>query len=161
MTPEELMAAVLACWCDLLASTTDGAPASCCWVAGTPAVADCCASFAWVRMVNSYPTEFFPQPYNQAKKCPALTWAIVVEVGVTRCAANPSNCDDPNGNPCCDAEEAVAAALFSDFQAARRLFSCGCIGLASDQIIPGRVQTYGPEGGCVGITAQATFQVTA
>lgn len=157
MDPTTLMQALQVCWCELLASTSDGAPATCCLVAGKPAIVDCCNGYAWVRLVQAYPTEFFPQPFNTAKKCPALTWALVVEVGVTRCAAGPCS---PTDTTCCANEAAAADALFSDFEAARKLWSCGCIGLANDQIIPGQMRVYGPEGGCVGVTMTATLQAS-
>jgi hypothetical protein len=157
LNPSDTLAAVQACWCELLESTVGGAPAQCCVVVGVPALVDCCAGFAWVRLVNAYPTTNFPRPYNEATKCPLLTWALVVEVGITRCAAQPC---DPLGNACCDAEAESSAQIMSDFAAAAKLFLCGCIGLAPDQIVPGQVRPYGPEGGCVGLTAQATLQAS-
>lgn len=152
-TPEDILAALVSCWCSILADTLGGSPCQCCLISGKPAFPDCTGGVGWVRLVGAYPSVTFPQAQTQPQRCLIDTWSLQIEVGITRCAPQPC---DQLGNPCCDAEEAAAAVLLSDFTALRRLWTCGCLGIPSDRMVPGAIRTYGPEGGCQGLVMSAT-----
>lgn len=153
-TPAEIMALLQACWCEQLQTSLGGAPAACCVTAGIPSIPECCGGFAWVRLLGAYPSVNFPAVANQPQRCFIDTWALQVEIGITRCAPQP--CDILSA-VCCDAEADAAAILLDDFLQARALFTCGCLTLRSDQVIPGAWRTYGPEGGCLGAVMSATI----
>lgn len=157
MNPDDILAALSACWCGLLATSLGGAPATCCIAAGNPSVADCCAGFAWVRFTGSYPSTTFPTMENRPSNCLTAELAMQVEVGITRCA--PAPCDLTE-NICCDAEAAANTILMDDSRLLRKLFQCGCIGLPNSAIIMGPTKVYGPEGGCLGVLATATLRAT-
>jgi hypothetical protein len=146
MDVSSILLNIKSCFCALLADSVGGAPATCCITAGTPAIADCCAGFAWVRLVNAYPTQTFPAHANIVNNCAFDTWALTVEVGVARCAAQP--CDQA-GNVCCDSSEAANDVLMGDFKAMRALFSCGCTGLNSREVLVGNWTVGTPSGGCL------------
>lgn len=152
-----IMAKLQVCWCELLETSLGGAPAACCVTAGLPAIPECCGGFGWVRLLGAYPSVAFPQAATQPQRCFIDTWALQVEVGITRCAPQPC---DILGITCCDSEADAAAILMDDFLQARRLFTCGCLGLSSDQVIPGAWKVYGPEGDCLGATMTATIFTT-
>lgn len=143
---EDILADLKRCFCSLLASSPGGAPATCCITAGTPVIADCCAGFAWVRLVSAYPTQTFPQHALTTNNCMFDTWALNVEVGVARCAAQPC---DTAGNVCCDANETANDILMGDFKAMRQLFSCGCTGLSPREVVVGNWTVGTPSGGCL------------
>lgn len=157
MRLEDLMPELAACWCQTLSGTIGGAPATCCLVSGKPAIPDCCAGYGWVRLVGAYPSVSFPAAETKPMNCLIDTWAIQVEVGVTRCAPQPC---DVLGQPCCDSEADASAVMFDDIRAVRALFTCQCLPLSSKDIVFGSVKVYGPEGGCNGIVATATLRVT-
>lgn len=154
MNVEDILALLQACWCERLATSLGGAPAQCCVSVGPPAFIECCGGIAWVRLVSAYPTTSFPSHTNQPQNCQLDTWAIVVEVGVTRCAPEP--CDD-GSNICCTANAAASDILNSDFKAMRGLFSCGCLNMNPKDIVVGSWSVYGPDGGCVGSRMTATL----
>lgn len=155
MTPSDILAALEACWCSILATSLGGAPGTCCTAAGSPSVADCCAGFAWVRLVGGFPSTNFPALESRPSNCLTAEIAMQVEVGITRCA--PSPCDQTE-NVCCDAEAAANVILMDDWKMLRKLFACGCIGLPNSAIILGPMKVYGPEGGCLGVVATATLR---
>lgn len=145
-TVDDILSNIRDCFCILLAESPGGSPASCCITAGTPVIADCCAGFAWVRLVSGYPTQTFPSHANITNNCMVDTWALNVEVGVARCAAQPC---DTAGNVCCDANEAANDILMGDFKAMRALFSCGCTGLDTREFVVGNWTVGTPAGGCI------------
>ncbi len=155
MSPDDILAAIAACFCELLEDTVGGAPATCCLTAGRPSIPDCCAGYAWVRLTGAYPTVAFPAIESRPTNCYTSELAIQVEIGITRCA--PAPCDQLS-NTCCDAEAAAQAILMDDWKAARKLFQCGCIGLPKSAIVIGPMKTYGPEGGCIGFSMTATLR---
>jgi hypothetical protein len=154
MTPADVLAALESCWCQQLQDSLGGPPAVCCLTSGAPVVPECCGGFSWVRLIGAYPSIAFPQVAAAPQRCFIDTWALQVEVGITRCAPVP--CDSLSA-ACCTAEADAAAILLDDFTRMRMLFTCGCIGLPSDLIIPGAFKVYGPEGGCIGGSITATI----
>ncbi len=156
ITPEDIIQTLGACWCAQLATSVGGAPGICCPVsAGSPSGADCCAGYAWVRVLGSYPTTLFPTPETRPTNCFTAEIALQVEVGVTRCAPQPC---DATENICCDAEAEANAILMDDMKQIRALFRCGCLGLPNSAIILGNTKVYGPEGQCLGVVATATLR---
>lgn len=151
---DEILNNLQACFCAILAETVGGAPADCCVTAGQPIIADCCAGFAWIRLVRSYQTHAFPAHANVPTNCMLDQWAIVVEIGVARCA--PASCDSI-GNVCCEAQATANDILLSDFHAMRKLFSCGCTGISAKEIVTGDWAPVGPEGGCLASKMTATI----
>jgi hypothetical protein len=154
VTPEQLLPAISACLCAILADSAGGAPGVCCVVAGQPSVPNCECGFAWVRLVSAYPSVAFPTANSKPQNCIIDTWALKVEVGVTRCA--PAPCDVLD-NSCCVEQEAANAILLDDFRALRQLFTCGCIGIPHHDIVIGDLRVYGPQGGCLGVIMTATI----
>lgn len=155
MNPSDILSAIQCCWCELLESSLGGAPAACCITAGAPSIPECCGGYAWVRFTGAYPSITFPSHASQPNRACVEQWALQVEVGITRCAPTPC---DVLGNSCCDAEANASAIMLDDLQQIRKLFTCGCLGIPVDSIIIGNVTVYGPEGGCLGITATATIR---
>lgn len=152
----EILQVLQACWCQQLSCSLGGSPKVCCVTAGSPSIPECAGGFAWVRLVGAYPSVLFPQHVSQPQKMPCLTdtWALQVEVGITRCAPEPC---DALSNICCDAQEQANAILLDDFAQMRKLFTCGCLGIPSSSIVMGSLQVYGPEGQCVGVKMTATI----
>lgn len=152
----DILSALQACWCEQLSCSLGGSPLTCCITPGNPAFPETgCGGFAWVRLVGAYPSVNFPQHASQPQKCIIDTWALQVEVGITRCAPQPC---EVLGDACCDQQADASAILADDFAQMRKLFICGCLGLASDEIIMGSMTVYGPEGGLVGVKMQATLR---
>jgi hypothetical protein len=150
----ELLLAIQECWCDLLAESLGGAPADCCLIVGEPSVPECCGGYAWVRLVNAYPSVEFPSLDTEPRRCPLNLWAAVVEIGITRCA--PKACDQL-GNVCCESELEATLVMLDDFRLLRSLLGC-CVPIPSDGIIPGTWNVQGPEGGCLVTSMLATFR---
>lgn len=158
MNPADILATLIACFCENLALTTRGAPANCCIVATAPVVPDCCPGYAWVRIVSAYPSQRFPQLDSSADRCRPPTWAMVVELGVDRCAPEPCEAMSPS---CCEAETNAALDQLSDFEAFRRTLGC-CLtlstDLALDEVIMGVWATGQSQGGCLRSTQTATIR---
>lgn len=159
---EEVLTVVSDCWCDQLGNTVS----SCCLLAGRPILPDCCPGYGWTRFIGAYPSVSFPTKYATADRCRIDTWAVIVEVGVARCAPEPC---DPLGPNCCDAELLVANTFMDDFARFRRVFSC-CLPtivgpegrpiVRQDEIIINEFKMLGPEGLCVQAVGQATLFVS-
>lgn len=160
-SPEQIMLAIQACWCEQLKDaqgvSTVGA---CCITATVPVVAECCAGFAWVRLVGAYPSMNFPALLGTPENCRLDTWALTVEIGVARCVPEPCDVLD---NSCCEGELAGAVGIWDDFARMRRLWTC-CLpvrgaaeGLRSNEIIPGAFQVGQRQGNCVTRSMMATL----
>lgn len=158
MNPADILAALIACFCENLALTTRGAPANCCIVATDPVVPDCCPGFAWVRILSAYPSQNFPQADARADRCRPPVWAMQVELGVDRCA--PSPCDAMSAS-CCTAETDAALDQLSDFEAFRRTLGC-CLTLSTDlgldEVVMGVWSTGVSQGGCLRSTQTALIR---
>lgn len=161
MDPESVLTALQECWCAQLGDTV----AVCCITASVPVVPECCAGFAWARLVGAYPSVAFPQLLGTAERCRIDTWALTVEIGVVRCIDPPC---DALGPPCCDAELVGAIGVLDDFARMRRTFSCclptteittafGVEKLRGDEIIPGPFAVGTPQALCLARSMQATI----
>lgn len=119
---------------------------------------ECCEGLAWVRLAQIYPASEFPAADETVMKCPT-GWAVVVEIGVARCAP----VGDENDLPSCDDWTAVTNHTTADAAALRRTLMRF---RAMDehrftQVVPGTWEPMNTEGGCVGgamtLTVQAPY----
>lgn len=157
---EEILVAVRDCWCQQLGDSVS----TCCLTALRPVVPECCAGFGWVRLLGGYPSVGFPEPVQEPVNCRIDTWAIVVEIGVTRCAPQPC---DILGPPCCAVELEAAVTTMDDLSRFRRVFSCCLPALLgpdgrpivkSSEIVLGQFEVK-QNGTCIDFTGQATIYV--
>lgn len=138
-----MLTRLTACFCASLTDSVGGAPADCCLVSAAPVVAECCAGFAWVRVVSIAPVNQTPS------RCIPPTMVMTVELGIDRCA--PALCGGLS-NPCCASEAEAANVMLGDFAAMQLALGC-CMpvkdysGPAMDQIVLGPWQVGPPEGG--------------
>lgn len=156
----EILSTLIACLCEKLALSTGGAPAQCCLISSPAVIASCCAGFAWVRPVGSFPTDVFPAQAYTPTRCLPPTWGLSVELGVARCA--PTSCDQ-QGNPCCEKEATAVTVALSDFDAMKKAVLCclpAATGLLLDEIEIGPWVVGGSEGGCFASTMTATIRYT-
>lgn len=108
---------------------------------------ECCEGLAWVRLASIYPSSVFPAPDEAYVKC-QLGWAVVVELGVARCAP----VGDETTLPTCDQWTTATNHTTADAAALRRTLLC------FRQIeefrhrlhVPGAWLPMTTEGGCVG-----------
>ena len=149
------------CLCNLL---EDSLPTKCCciWYGSEVPWDDCSAEGgregqSWVRIVDVYPTDQFPRQATVSNRCGAHDgWAVVLELGVLRCAPAPA----ANGRlPGCDANTAAAEKAAHDAHLMRRAIMC-CDWREPDQtFLMGRWQPIGADGGCHGGVTQVTVHV--
>lgn len=159
LSPEDILVRLRDCFCEQLALSPGGAPAECCIVATSPVIAQCCAGFAWVRILTAYPSHPFPALTQAAERCLPPVWAMQVELGVSRCAPAPCG---PLSNPCCDEELDATLILLGDFTAMVSTLGC-CLtptngGLGKDEVVMGPWIVSEPDGGCVESKMTATIR---
>lgn len=158
--PTELLQKLATCWCTALGESVGGAPATCCMVSSDPVIPTCCDGFGWVRMVGL--AAVYPGS-GQPTRCNHPTWAMHVELGISRCAV----CiDDGLQNPCCDNEAAAINLQMGDFAAFTRALGCCLLArpadpyadsVSSDQVRIGSWVVEDPSGGCVTARGTATI----
>jgi hypothetical protein len=153
----DILTGLTDCLCEQLAATLP--VAQCCLVASDPIVPSCCNGFAWVRLLDTYPTKNGVTLDQTPDRCLPPVWAMRVELGVERCA--PATCDALD-NPCCDAERDSVMDLLSDFAAMQRALLC-CLpnlpdGPRKDEVVLGPFRPQAPLGGCVRATMTATIR---
>jgi hypothetical protein len=121
-------------------------------------VDECCEGLAWVRVINAYPsTDNFPIIDQAPSRCGPLRWAVVLELGIARCAPTPP------ANVLTTAAQwtDITLALLDDSAALRRALCC--FGDAE----PDRLSVVGVWaplpvlGGCLGGTQLLTVAVDA
>jgi len=148
---------LLACYEDELAKLGDDAPASIGIRPGTVvefllSMSDdeCCSGLAWVRPARFFPSSAsFPNQDTVAQKQGTRAWAVVLEMGVVRCAPTPG----PESIPSNAEWDAVTQAVMDAAAAMRRAICCW---IAMDpvrrkqQILPGEWSPVAVQGGCVG-----------
>ena len=107
---------------------------------------------AWVRVANMYPTVNFPDQYVLPfAGYDPLTWAVVLELGVTRCYPITKNGDMP---PAAHLDSAARDAM-DDAAAMRRAAMCA-FGNQVPRIL-GSWEPRGPNAGVHGGTMLMTF----
>lgn len=116
---------------------------------------ECCAGLAWVRLAMIYPSSQFPEQDDSVVKC-QLGWAVVVELGVARCAP----VGDENHLPSCDEWTTTVNDSTADAAALRRTLMCfrRLDDYRHTAVVPGAWESTTLEGGCVGGTMTLTVQ---
>lgn len=119
---------------------------------------ECCEGLAWVRLAQVYPSNAFPIPNEGYVKC--LTgWAVVVELGIARCAP----IGDEHHLPSCDEWTATVNDTTADSAALRRTWMR--LKTIDDfrftMTVPGTYEPMTTEGGCVGGAMLLTVQAPA
>jgi hypothetical protein len=118
---------------------------------------ECCEGLAWVRDVTHFPSIDFPNPDSAPTNCGPTMWAVVLEIGVARCAPVP----DGNSLPSAEDWSAVTEAVHADAAALRRAIKV----FKQLEEWEDNLWLVGPwlplptEGGCVGGAYQVTIAV--
>ena len=118
---------------------------------------ECCAGLAWVRNVTIYPSTNFPDQDSEASNCGPLAWAVVLEVGIARCAPVPDVDDLPTSDDWANATGQVMA----DAAAIRRavkLFKT-LPDWEDSMWVVGAWTPLRTEGGCMGGAMQVTISM--
>jgi hypothetical protein len=160
----EVVEGVRTCVCQTLATLRPdpdpcGAPCSCLVVAaadGQVAFDSCQQGQAWIRLSGAWPTNDFPNPLRGPVHC-GSTWAVEIEVGVTRCACLPDEVGNPPLPAC---EESTARCVSDDAMRVRDALSC-CVPLLAHvgEVVIGVMSPYGPSGGCVGTVVRVQIEI--
>ncbi|ORL03398.1 hypothetical protein A6F55_09260 [Prescottella equi] len=110
---------------------------------------------AWVRLVSTFPTLNYPEPYVNTLPNPALQLAVVLEMGVDRCYPNT----DDNSMPTLGQLDSAARDAIDDAAAMHRAAMCAFT--SRERVIPGIWEPRGPAGGIHGGTMSVTVLVDA
>ncbi len=116
---------------------------------------ECCEGLGWVRCVSIYPSTDFPAQDTEPRNCPS-GWAIVLEIGIARCAPTP----DVNAIPSAAVWDALTAAVMADAAAIRRAVTVfkDLEDYEDTLWLVGAWLPLTTEGGCVGGAMQVTIQ---
>ena len=113
---------------------------------------ECCEGSAWVRVASFNPSAHFPDPDAVYERCAPIQWAVVLEMGVARCAPTPA----ANTIPSEDDWNTVAAAVLDDAAAMRRAVCCFADLDPARMYLAGQWVPLTVEGGCTGGTMPLT-----
>lgn len=116
---------------------------------------ECCEGLAWVRVVGGFDSAKFPAPDQLPTKCIGDRMAVVLEMGVARCAPTP----DATAIPTCEEWTEVTQRVMDDWAAMRRAARCFQALNPTRLMIRGGWQPLPTEGGCVGGTLLVTVAV--
>lgn len=108
---------------------------------GAPLVSE--VDYAWVRLVNSYPSLRFPAQDVEANQCAVAPLAYVIEVGIMHCLPLPNRSVVPTPEAMCDAAKTLA----DDMISLHSVFAC-C--LEGWDMIVGSWTPLGPQARMVG-----------
>lgn len=107
----------------------------------------CCEGLGWVRVDSFFPSSTFPAQDETPPAKGVGAWAVVLEIGVFRCAPTPDENSIANGAQW----EAVVEQVMDDAAAMRRALCCLEDELRGRQrILPGQWQPLDVQGGCAG-----------
>lgn len=112
--------------------------------------ADSGLGMAWVRVVAVYPSTQFPQQETRARSSCAAGLAAELEIGVARCAPQPT--DQGLTPPTMEQQWEASRLQMADMAAVQRAVQC-CYS-DSDLVLLGRWTPLGPQGGVLGGTWQ-------
>lgn len=118
---------------------------------------ECCTGLAWVRLVNTYPSTEFPDQDVTFSRCPPPQWAVVLEMGIARCAPTADATDIPS----CEEWTAATAAQLADRAAMIRAVCCLEQVDTDRMVLRGLYTPQAVEGGCLSGTLQVTVAVPA
>lgn len=91
----------------------------------SPSEDECCSGLAWVRPVSIAPTNAFPTPESAYTNCPPGELAVVVEIGMIRCAPIMApGSDDAFLVPTAAQHAQTAFRVMNDAAALRRAACC-------------------------------------
>lgn len=113
---------------------------------------ECCEGTAWVRTITWYPTDNFPEPLATYNRCAPRMWALVLEMGVARCAPMGTATDLPSS---ADWNTAVGQV---NTDAAAMQCAAQCLARLDDErmVLVGQWLPTRTEGGCMGGTLPVT-----
>lgn len=116
---------------------------------------ECCEGLAWVRLAQVYPSSDFPAADQAYRKC-QTGWAVVVEIGMARCAP----VGDENHLPTCDQWTETVNHTTADAAALRRtrMRLHTLDDFRHRMSVPGQWEPMTTEGGCVGGAMLLTVQ---
>jgi hypothetical protein len=120
---------------------------------------ECCEGLGWVRVSSIYPSVQFPAADADASNCGVRAWAVVLEIGIARCAPVPGASAIPSA-----AEwSTVTAAVMDDAAAIRRTVQVfKTLPDFEDSLwLVGAWVPMTTEGGCVGGSMEVTVQAIA
>jgi hypothetical protein len=118
---------------------------------------ECCEGLGWVRNVTTFPSVNFPVPDVEATACGPSAWALVLEIGIARCAPVPPAEDIPSADEWNATTEAVMADMAAVIRAVRVFKELSDY---EDSLwLVGAWLPLTTEGGCVGGSMQVTISV--
>lgn len=157
-----LMQRLLDCLCTQLVQTIEGPVCQCCLHSGLLVPMDACCDCgngqgqAAIRPVSVYPSTRFPIQDTGFDRCPAQTYAAVLDMSVYRCASTQ---DDAGNPPSCADQTADTLGLIDDMVAMRRAVVC-CLGSnPDDDFVLGAWSPVPVTGGCQGGTMLVTVRI--
>ncbi len=118
---------------------------------------ECCEGVAWVRVVQIYPSENFPDQDTSYSRCGPAQWAATLEMGVARCAPTP----DAEDIISTDEWNTLSRLVMDDAAAMRRALCCFTDGDPDRMNLAGVWQPIAVEGACTGGTQQVTVAIGA
>jgi len=151
---------LLTCFCTSLNANPDP-PEICCLRVGQRVSAlisanddECCRGLAWVRVVSDFPSNDFPEQLTTPiGNCPPGWLAVILEMGVLRCAPAGTIFDLPT----CPEWTALFTTLMNDSAAMRDAFCCLDLDVSAKLL--GIWEPLEVEGGCTGGTRTVTVWV--
>lgn len=112
----------------------------------------CDEPLLWVRVINRYPSQRFPDPMININPC-GLPEVIALEIGIARCCV-------VDANPSWDEYATEAEQSLDDSWRVKNALCAAMSYLKDDhQVGTDRVEPFGPEGGVLGWAAKAYVQV--
>lgn len=119
---------------------------------------ECCLGLAWVRVASIAPssTANWPSQDVVPPRCGVQQWAVVLEMGIVRCAPVPT----VSAIPTVDTWNGVTEAVLADFAVMDRAICCFQDGFRR-LTLPGQWQPLSIDGMCVGGTMELTAAASA
>lgn len=118
---------------------------------------ECCAGVGWIRASTQYETEDFPEQASRVEgNCPPMWWAVVIEVGISRCVPVMG---DGRGSVVTTQQHLDAALAAEDDKAAlRRVLCCLRELYGVEAVTAGQVNPLPIQGNCGGVVMQVTVR---
>jgi hypothetical protein len=119
---------------------------------------ECCEGLAWVRVVSVAPssTNQWPNPDILPQKCNTLRYAVVLEMGIVRCAPAPG----ANEIPSQDAWDTLTETILDDMAAMQKAVCCFADGF-NGLYLEGTWTPLSIEGACAGGSMNLTVSAGA
>lgn len=108
---------------------------------------ECCSGLGWIRVDSFFPSsDVFPTQDDTPPPKGTAAWAIVLELGVFRCAPSPDEDDIPSAAQWAD----VVQTVMDDAAAMRRAICCLTDQHGRQRVLPGQWVPLDVQGGCAG-----------